>query len=67
MWIARNKDGRLGFYFNKPIKGLNEWSPMFEDENYVAVDSNMFSEVKWSDPEPRELVLKPIKEETNEN
>ena len=53
----------MGFYFNKPIKGINEWSPMFEDENYVAVDSNMFSEVKWSDKEPRELVLKPIKEE----
>ena len=63
MWIARNKNGILGFYFNKPIKGINEWYPMFEDENYVAVDSNMFSEVKWSDEEPRELGLKPIKEE----
>ena len=63
MWIARDKDGILGFYFNKPIKGINEWSPMFEDENYVAVDSNMFPEVKWEDEEPRELVLKPIKEE----
>ena len=63
MWIARDKDGILGFYFNRPIKGINEWHPMFEDENYVAVDSNMFPEVKWSDEEPRELVLKPIKEE----
>ena len=52
MWIARDKDGILGFYFNKPIKGINEWSPMFEDENYVVVDSNIFPEVKWSDKEP---------------
>ena len=28
------------------------------DENYVAVDSNMFSEVKWKDDKPRELILK---------
>lgn len=63
MWIARDKDGILVFYHNKPVKGINEWSPMFEDEEYVAVDSNMFPEVKWEDEEPRELVLKPIKEE----
>lgn len=36
---------------------------MFEDEEYVAVDSNIFPEVKWEDEEPRELVLKPIKKE----
>ena len=63
MWIARDSDGILGFYHNKPVKGINEWTPMFEDEGYVATDSNIFPEVKWSDPEPRELVLKPIKEE----
>ena len=35
MWIARDKDGILGFYFNKPVKGINEWSPMFEDETIM--------------------------------
>lgn len=58
MWIARNKDGILGFYFNKPVKGINKWSPMFEDEEYVLIDSDMFPEVEWSDKEPRELILK---------
>lgn len=57
MWIARNKDGILGFYSNKPVKGINKWSPMFEDECYVVVDdSNMFPEVKWEDKEPKELI-----------
>ena len=27
------------------------------------LDTSLFPEVKWSDPEPRELILKPIKEE----
>lgn len=58
MWIARDKNGILVFYYNKPVKGINEWFPMFEDEEYVEVDSNIFPEVKWEDSEPRELILK---------
>lgn len=58
MWIARDKDGILVFYYNKPVKGINEWFPMLEDEKYVEVDSNIFPEVQWSDEEPRELILK---------
>ena len=61
MWIARDKDGDLWLYEKKPLK-----QPEYQE--YVGgdcqiLDINLFPEVKWSDPEPRELVLKPIKEE----
>lgn len=58
MWIARDKDGDLWLYEKKPLKQPEYWEYVSGD--CQILDINLFPEVKWSDPEPRELVLKPI-------
>ena len=63
MWIARDKDGTLGIYINKPVKAIDSWSPLTANEDYSVIKTDLFPEVKWNDDEPRELVLKPIKDE----
>lgn len=62
MWIARDKDGILGIYINKPVKSFGSWSPFTANEDYAVIKTDSFPEVKWEDEEPRKLVLKPIKE-----
>lgn len=65
MWIARDSDGSLWLYNTKPVKDESVWllpNSMGECCN-IESDSDFFSEIKWEDKEPRELVLKPIKEE----
>ena len=66
MWIARDKNGLLLIYRHKPSKGTAVWveNPQdtgFYDVRYIPEDC--FPEVKWEDEEPRELILKPIKDE----
>ena len=61
MWLARDKDGDLWLYEKKPLKQPEHWA--CESGDCQILDLNLFPEVKWSDQEPRELVLKPIKEE----
>ena len=65
MWIARDKSQALYVFEEKPIKNerFENWTPLSADENFMEINPNLFPEVKWSDEEPRELVLKPIKEE----
>ena len=58
MWIARNKNGDLWLHKEKPIKAYGQWCSIGGVELVDFVDKSIFSEVKWSDPEPRELVLK---------
>ena len=61
MWIARDFRGLLFIYDKKPIKQDGFW---VSDGSFGCLANDLFfPEVKWSDPEPRELVLKPIKEE----
>lgn len=55
-WIARNEDGRLYLYNNRPnrYKGLNGiWLGMCP----MRIDSKLFPEVKWGDREPTEVEL----------
>lgn len=56
MWIARDKNGLLYGFENKPIRDEHVWIPA----NGWTVDfpSSAFPEVKWEDEEPRELMLK---------
>lgn len=65
MWIARDKNQALYVFEEKPIKNkrFENWTPLSADENFMEVNRNLFPEVKWSDDEPRELVLKPINKE----
>ena len=61
MWIARDKNGLAFIYVNKPCKAGDKgfWEGY---DYYINIPSECFPEVKWEDEEPRELVLKPIKE-----
>ena len=67
MWLARDADGELCMYDVKPVKqeDLGVWGFDWEvsQGDSCEINRDMFPEVKWSDEEPRELVLKPIKEE----
>ena len=58
MWIAREEDGTLWLYENKPDrKGKLEW--ITPDTGFVVMlPENLYPEVQWSDNEPRELMLK---------
>lgn len=60
MWIARDKDGSLWLHSKRPNKIGKIWLSNGEFEE-LQIGDNWFPEVKWSDKEPRELVLKPIK------
>ena len=63
MWIARDKNGELCLHKEKPMKFRDIWCSVGDIELLSLVDKSFFSEVQWSDKEPRELVLRPIKEE----
>lgn len=65
MWIARDKNNKLYLYTNeKPFKGEDgEWHITGFYNMVFELPNTLFPEVKWEDKEPRELVLKPIKEE----
>lgn len=59
MYIARDKCGKLKLFVVKPFRHGERW---FSIGPIYNIDPGLFSEVRWVD-EPRELVLKPIKEE----
>ena len=59
MYIARDKCGDLNLFVVKPFRKGERWYSIGPVYN---IDRGLFFEVIWTD-EPRELVLKPIKEE----
>ena len=61
MWLARDSNGELWIHSERPIKSNKVWLSAEEFEE-LQLEGNWFPEVKWEDEEPRELVLKPIKE-----
>lgn len=61
MWVARDKDGDLVLHETKPTKKLDCWISVGQKESLIFEDI-WFPEVKWEDEEPRELILKSIKE-----
>lgn len=60
MWIARDDDKSLWLFEEKPYKDKHVWC---NEATIYRINEKLFPEVKWSDSEPRELILKPIKEE----
>ena len=68
MWIAHDSDKTLWVYLIKPekYKKLGGWlvpdTCSVQDASFQIPYDDLFPEVKWEDEEPRELVLKPIKE-----
>ena len=54
LWAARDKDGKLFLYRDKPIKDKFVWySPGFS----LVLASASFPEIKWSDDEPTRVKI----------
>ena len=57
-WAARDKDGELYLYKDKPLRGSEQWH-----ENPVSITGlielrkESFPEVKWSDDEPTRVKI----------
>lgn len=63
MWIARDKDGSLWIYEKKPLGKTTVCWVIVPNSINEKLEEDWFPEVKWEDEEPRELILKPIKNE----
>ena len=54
LWAARDMDGKLFLYRDKPIKDKFVWySPGFS----LVLASASFPEIKWSDKEPTRVSI----------
>ena len=54
LWAARDMDGKLFLYRDKPIKDKFVWySPGFS----LVLASASFPEIKWSDEEPTKVKI----------
>ena len=54
LWAARDMDGKLYLYRDKPIKDKFVWySPGFS----LVLASASFPEIKWSDDEPTKVSI----------
>ncbi len=57
LWVARDKDGYVYFYKNKPKKGDEEWLPEAECRQYLPRYEEEFRSVHWEDEEPTEIEI----------
>lgn len=55
MWIARDKDGSLWIYNEKPKKCDVGW--LDEKLTYSSISSELFPDIKWEDDEPTEVEI----------
>ena len=57
-WLARDEDGELYLYRDKPLRGSEQWH-----ENPVSITGlielrrELFPEIKWSDDEPTKVKI----------
>ena len=58
LWVARDKDGNLFAYNDKPTRCDNqcEW---FAEKFLFSMENSFFPELKWED-EPLEVMLTPV-------
>lgn len=52
-YIARDEDGELALYSNKPYKKTTMWN--YHDGEYIDLRIKMFESIKWEDSEPFEI------------
>lgn len=59
MYVARDKEGYLYFFTERPVKldGFGYWQPRKNGLDWIKLDSSLFPEVKWEDEEPIEVEL----------
>ena len=55
-WVARDFNGSIYMYINKPKKLDDTWS--LHSFGFFKLDDSLFPEVKWSDEEPAKVKLK---------
>lgn len=56
MWLARDKNGHLYLYREKPSKTGKQWNN-YLGELIIDEEDKEFPEVKWEDEEPTEVEL----------
>ena len=54
-WVARDEDGSLYMYPDKPKKRSYNWYA--NKVGYMKLEDSLFTEVQWSDEEPTEIKL----------
>lgn len=54
LFVARDKDGRLFLFEDKPKKIYKAWV----SNPYIPIDSSLLPNVKWEDDEPTLVTLK---------
>lgn len=59
MWIARDTDGELYLYPNKPIKGDYRFTCKYVYDDYIALNSDYFPEITFENS-PKQVELKLI-------
>lgn len=58
VWIARDKNGTLAIFENKPILDYdNAWYCEYIDEKFNTIDSELFPEVTFENS-PKQLIIK---------
>ena len=59
MYVARDKDGDLYFYREKPVKCKNRenWTATSGYADFYKIDASLFPKVSWEDEEPTEVEL----------
>ena len=57
MYIARDKDGELSLFTERPVKVDDWWQPTKNSFDWINLDSELIPEVKWEDEEPTEVEL----------
>jgi hypothetical protein len=60
LWAARDKDGELWLFEDKPIRGITSWhSVHFDDVECMMINSKHFPSLKWeSEPIRFEIKVK---------
>ena len=62
LWIARDIDGGLYLYPNKPIKGDYRFTCGYVFDDYIQLDSDEFPEVTFENsPQVVKLILEDLK------
>lgn len=54
-WMARDYDGSLYMYPDKPKKMSDYWNA--PEVGFMKLDDSLFQEIQWSDEEPKEIKL----------